>query len=305
MTRFSAAAAVSTVLTGALLVVGCSSPETAPGDGCVASAAAALRTCAAGETITGVDISSYQGNVNWSQIKGSGRSFAFARISDGLNSPDSKFVQNWPAMKRVGLVRGAYQYFRPSQDPAQQAQMVLDKLASAGGLRPGDLPPVLDLESADSLSASVVVANAKIWLAKIEAAIGVKPIVYTAAFMSDVIGTSFGGYALWVANYTTACPSMPSGWTSWHFWQNADNGTVAGVSGNVDTDFFNGTVAQLKDVTIQNAISQFGEEDTTVEIETQRQPADDKPNDGSQGATIGSGTPKTDETTGAPITPCR
>ncbi len=58
-------------------------------------------------------------------------------------------------------------------------------------------------------------------------------------------------------------------------------------------------------MTLQKPISQFGEEIATLEIETHIEPGGATPNDGSQGATIGSGTPPTQETTGAPITPCR
>jgi lysozyme len=294
--------------------VGCSSAETPPDDGCVGSGSEALKTCAKGTTLTGVDVSYYQGNVSWSQVKGSGRQFAFARISDGLNYPDAKFAQNWPAMKSAGLVRGSYQFFRPSQDAGQQAQMVLDKLAAAGGLKPGDLPPVLDLESADGLASSVVVAKAKAWLAKIEAAIEVKPIIYTAAFMSNVIGTNFGGYTLWVANYQTTCPTMPSGWTNWHFWQNSDSGSVPGIAGNVDTNFFNGALAQLQTLTIKPATPPAKDagadagEDAPDLVDLGNQPdlafGDEQPNDGSQGSTIGSGTQAPD-TQSAPITPCR
>jgi lysozyme len=177
MARLSAAVAVSALLTGALFsTVGCSSADAPASEGCVESGSAALKTCAKGATITGVDVSSYQGTVSWTQIKGSGRAFGIARISDGLSSVDTKFAQNWPAMKTAGIVRGSYQYFRPSQDAGLQAQLVLDKLAAAGGLKPGDLPPVLDLESADGLAPSIVVAKAKAWLAKIEAAIHVKPL---------------------------------------------------------------------------------------------------------------------------------
>jgi lysozyme len=307
MRRLSVVGAVCALLTGAMSAVGCSSSDPAPSDGCVGSGSAELKTCAKGATITGVDVSIYQGNVNWTQIKGSGRQFAFARISDGLNSPDSKFAQNWPAMKAAGIVRGSYQFFRPSQDPAAQAQMVIDKLAAAGGLKPGDLPPVLDLESADGLASSVVIAKAKTWLTKVEAATKVKPIVYTAAFMSSVIGTGFGGYTLWVANYGTTCPTMPSGWTNWHFWQNSDNGNVPGISGNVDTDFFNGTLPQLQALTIKAATPPphtGGPGDVTVTPDTHGTAGGNKPNDGSEGATLGSGTP-TEETTGAPITPCQ
>ncbi len=309
MAKVPGAVAVCVFLTGVLGAVGCSSSEAPVGDGCIESGSEALKTCAKGATITGVDVSSYQGTVSWSQVKGAGRQFAFARISDGLNSVDSKFPQNWPAMKAAGLVRGSYQYFRPSQDAGLQAQMVLDKLAAAGGLQPGDLPPVLDLESADGLAASVVVAKAKAWLAKVEAATKVKPIVYTAAFMSDVIGTSFGGYTLWVANYGATCPTMPSGWTDWHFWQHADNGSVAGIGGNVDSDFFNGTLPQLQALTIAPSAPDAPHADMTAfAAQSDLVFGDNKPKDGSQGATLGdsahSGQGASD-TQGAQITPCR
>jgi lysozyme len=309
MTRVSAAVAVCALLTGTLSATGCSSADSAPGPECLGTASEALKTCAKGATITGVDVSYYQGTVNWPSVKASGRQFAFVRISDGLNTPDTKFAQNWPALKTAGLVRGAYQFFRPNQDAGLQAQMVLDKLAAAGGLKPGDLPPVLDLESAGGLTASAVVAKAKAWLAKIEAAIGMKPIVYTAAFMSDVIGTNFSGYTLWVANYQTTCPTMPSGWTDWHFWQDSDSGSVPGISGNVDTNFFNGTLAQLQTHTLQPATPPGPADDdvfTGPLGATDLTFGDNKPNDGSQGSTIGeSGRPRTPDTQSAPIAPCR
>lgn len=314
MRRLSAVVAVCALLTGAVSGVGCSSSDAPPSDGCVGSGSAALKTCAKGATITGVDVSVYQGNVSWAQVKGSGRQFAFVRISDGLDHPDTKFAQNWPALKTAGLVRGSYQFFRPSQDAGQQAQMVLDKLAAAGGLTPGDLPPVLDLESADGLAPTVVVTKAKAWLAKVEAAIKVKPIVYTAAFMSSVIGNNFGGYTLWVANYQTTCPTMPSGWTDWHFWQNADNGSIPGIAGNVDTDFFNGTITQLHTLTIKPATPPPGKDAGPADPgDDLTEPAgkdfgfgENIPNDGSQGATLGDGDKNdTHETESAPITPCR
>ncbi len=229
----------------------CSSSEPAPPlEGCADTASNALRTCAGPATLTGIDVSVYQGDVDWPKVRGAGRTFAFARISAGITSPDSKFARNWPAMKAAGIVRGPYQYFRPSQDVAAQARMVVDKLAAAGGLETGDLPPVLDLETADGLSSDVVVANARMWLKTIESALGIRPIVYTAAFMSNVIGTSFEDYTLWVANYGVTCPTMPSGWSEWSFWQTSASGRVPGVVGDVDTDVFNGSLARLQSLTV-------------------------------------------------------
>ena len=311
MAKVPGAVAVGLFLTGALCALGCSSSDAsrAAGDGCVGSASEALKTCAKGATITGIDVSSYQGNVSWSQVKGAGRQFAFARISDGLNSVDSKFAQNWPAMKAAGVVRGSYQFFRPSQDAGLQAQMVLDKLAAAGGLQPGDLPPVLDLESADGLTSSVVVTKAKAWLAKIESTLKVKPIVYTAAFMSGVIGTNFGGYTLWVANYEATCPTMPSGWTDWQFWQHSDKGSVAGIGGAVDLNYFNGTLPELMALTVAPTAADPPRADVTGFVaQSDLVFGDNKPKDGSQGATLGegtSGTNETNDTQSTQITPCR
>ena len=291
------------------LTQGCSSGTPAASDGCVGDTAAEVKTCAKGATLTGVDVSSYQGSVSFTKVKAAGRAFVFTRISDGLGSIDSTFPTNWPGMKSAGLVRGAYQFFRPSQDPTAQANLVISKLAAAGGLKPGDLPPVLDLETADGVASATVRSRALTWLTRIEAATGVKPLVYTAAFMSDVIGTGFGSYTLWVANYGTTCPTMPSGWSNWHFWQDSDNGTVSGIAGATDTDQFNGNLADLLKLTIaapSTAPTVPPSDDGFVPVaDASAIPWGNTPNDGSQGATIGSGTPKPEETNGATITPCQ
>lgn len=286
---------------GGAATSGCSS-DTEPGDECLGETSDALRTCAAGATLNGIDVSYYQGTVNWSAVKGAGQSFAFARVSDGVSYPDSKFTTNWPAMKKAGVVRGVYQYFRPTQDVQAQVDLLFSKLAAAGGLAPGDLPPVLDLETSGGLPSATVVARAKSWLAKVEAKIGVKPIVYTAAFMSSSIGTSFGPYPLWVANYGATCPLMPSGWTVWKFWQRSDSGKVAGVSGNVDTNLFNGSLTALQALTLKAA-----DPDPTPPEE--RPDFGDlvidgpHPKDGSQGATLGESPPE-QATATVEIEPC-
>jgi lysozyme len=281
----------------------CSSSDPAPAKECVGSGSDALKTCAGPTTVKGVDVSVYQGTVNWSQVKSAGVHYAFIRVSDGTGTPDTKFAANWPNAKAAGVVRGVYQYFRPGQDPNAQAKLLADKIDAAGGLQPGDLPPVLDLETADSLSSATVVARAKTWLAAVEASLGIKPIVYTAAFMSDVIGTNFGGWTLWVANYGATCPTMPSGWTEWKFWQNSDSGSVAGISGGVDTDLFNGAATDLQTLT-------FKSQGTTTPTTVVPEPDDTVPygaipNDGSQGGTIGSGNVPAAGTTAAPIDPCQ
>ncbi|MBI3072271.1 MAG: hypothetical protein HYY84_09155 [Deltaproteobacteria bacterium] len=222
----------------------CSAPTDDPV--CIASTRHELRVCAAGPTVQGIDVSKYQQYVDWDLVKGAGKVFAITRASDGLNYNDMFFERNWNEMKRVGIIRGVYQYFRAGQDPVRQANFMLDKVRDAGGFAPGDLPVVLDLETKDGQETSVVVARAKRWLEYVESETGVRPIVYTANFMSSVMGSNFSAYPLWVANYTTQCPLMPTGWTNWVIWQNSGSGSVPGVTGNCDTDTFNGTLADLR-----------------------------------------------------------
>ncbi len=204
-----------------------------------------IRICADGATVRGIDVSTYQSTVDWAQVKSAGMSFAFARISDGLSSIDAQFGANWPAMKAAGLVRGSYQFFRASKDATAQADLVIDRLAMFGGLGAGDLPPVLDLELTDGVSDSVVVAAAQTWLDRIESRLGRRAIVYTGNNLATTTMMHFSSYPLWVPNYTTMCPMVPDGWTRWAFWQNSSSGTVSGVSGSVDTDYFNGDDAAL------------------------------------------------------------
>jgi lysozyme len=212
-------------------------------------------------TLTGVDVSTHNEDVDWAKVKSAGKSFSFARTSDGLTGIDDKFASNWPAMKRAGLVRGAYQFFRARHHGVEQAQVMLKQLADAGGLQKGDLPPVLDLETADKQTAANVVARAKEWLAYVESQIGVKPILYTGNNMSNIIGTNFKDYVLWVPHYQVECPRIPAGWTNWTFWQDAEDGKVAGISGKgVDTDFFQGRASDLAALTMTHSVAHLAED---------------------------------------------
>lgn len=232
------------LFTATALLAGCSS--SAPNDSsCSAADHSALTVCAAGPTVKGIDVSTYQGQVNWTSAKSSGLAFAIARVSDGTTHVDDQFARNWPGMKAAGLIRGAYQFFRPGEDPIAQADLVVSKLNAAGGLASDDLPVVMDMETADGVAPATIQANMHKWLDHVEQATGKKPIIYTANFMSGNIGTGFTAYPLWVANYGATCPLMPSNFTQWKMWQYSSTGTVPGISGNVDMDEFNGTLAQL------------------------------------------------------------
>lgn len=213
-----------------------------------------LRVCAKGPTVEGVDVSYYQGTVNWPSVRAAGRRFAIARISDGATFNDPTFQRNWSGIKAAGMIRGAYQFFRPGQDPIAQADLVV---RAVGRLGSGDLPVVLDLEDSDGQSSATVMSRALRWIDRVAAGTGKKPILYTSVgFLDGVRGTApFNEMTLWVANYGVACPYLPGGFANWQFWQYGDKGRVSGVTGNVDVNVFNGTYAQLEAMANGQAIS--------------------------------------------------
>jgi lysozyme len=203
------------------------------------------RVCATGTTTMGVDVSYYQGTVDWGKAYTAGVRFAFIRLSDGTVFRDPKFVQNWANAKTAGVIRGAYQFFRPNQSATAQADMMI---AAIGTYQTGDLPPVIDVEATGSLSPSSVAARVRTWVDRVQAALGVTPIVYTGKyFWRDQVGgpTSFAPNALWIAQYTSQCPDLPAPWLRWTFWQHTDSGHVNGISGNVDMNKFNGDLTAL------------------------------------------------------------
>jgi lysozyme len=206
----------------------------------------ARRTCPNGPTTQGIDVSYYQGNIDWARVKGSGIEFAFIRLSDGSRFRDPKFQQNWDGAKSAGVIRGAYQFFRPGQDVALQADMMI---RAVGSYTPGDLPPVIDVEATSGMSATAIASRVRTWVDTVKNALHVTPIVYTGKyFWRDEVGgnSTFEGNPLWIAQYTSLCPDIPSPWTRWSFWQNSDKGSVAGVPGKVDTNKFNGTIDDLR-----------------------------------------------------------
>lgn len=205
----------------------------------------AATVCGTGPTVKGIDVSYYQGTIDWAAAKADGVEFAFVRVSDGLNNHDSKFAANWAGTKAKGILRGAYQFFRPGQDAIAQADLLLSTMGPLGA---NDLPPVIDVEAADGMSAAQISAKVKQWIAHVKAATGRTPIVYTGFyFWRDSVGApNVLPSPLWHAQYSSAaCPNIPSPWTTWAIWQYSSSGRVSGISGNVDMNRFNGTRTQL------------------------------------------------------------
>jgi lysozyme len=199
--------------------------------------------CQIGPTTPGIDVSYYQETIDWQRVHRAGIRFAFIRLSDGATQRDPRFATNWAEARRAGLVRGAYQFFRPDQSVAAQADLMI---AAMRDRQRDDLPPVIDLEVDGGLAAPDVAERARAWVDRVRAGLGVEPIVYTGSDLWRNGGAELlASQPLWVAHYTQACPALPSPWTRWTFWQHTDRGAVPGIDGTVDLDQFAGTLGEL------------------------------------------------------------
>jgi lysozyme len=195
-----------------------------------------------GGTARGVDVSEYQGAIDWARVRSSGIDFAIARVSDGFYH-DPYFQRNWSGMKAAGVIRGAYQFFRPDRDPVSQADDFLAQFSMAKG----DLPPMLDVEVTDGVSDGTLASRIGAWIAHVRQKTGRRVLVYASPGFWN--GHGLGGYAgadMNVANWFVSSPQIPHGFSTWVVWQYADNSSCPGISGRVDGDYFHGTLADLQ-----------------------------------------------------------
>jgi GH25 family lysozyme M1 (1,4-beta-N-acetylmuramidase) len=230
------------LFSGSMLLAGCVGDSS---DSPLGRAEEPVVVCAKGATVEGVDVSEWQGgSIDWNAVKSSGRAFGIARVSYGTGHIDATFPGNWSGMKSAGLVRGAYQWFRPAQDPIAQADIVV---ARVGKLGPGDLPVTADVEETQGVSGATIAAQLHAWVDRIEAGTGKKPIIYSGKyFWNDNVGSGdFVGLPLWIPAYGPTCPDLPNPWSDWRFFQYSDKGSVPGIPGGVDSDKFNGNLAEL------------------------------------------------------------
>ncbi len=201
-------------------------------------------------TYEGIDVSHYQGQVDWTQVKAAGTFFAFAKATQGTSEVDPEFANNWAGIRAAGLVRGAYHFMDPKEDAATQAQHFLATVQ----LEPGDLPPVLDVEITEGMAVEGLDEAVRTWLEAVQAATGVQPIIYSdESFLGTELAKGFGAYPLWVAAYSPSPPPPPAGWTAWTFWQYSQSGKVSGVDGDVDRDRYQGTAAGFQHLLVPAA----------------------------------------------------
>lgn len=209
--------------------------------------------------ILGIDVSHYQGQVNWHAVADGDVQFAIAKATEGT-SVDDQFKRNWPGIQEAGLFRGAYHFARPGSDPEAQAAHFA---ATVGRLGFRDLPPTLDLEAADGHPAAAVLTWAQKFVNRAEALFGRPIMIYTGQFWRGALGNPapdalFSQRVLWLAGYVPEAKlNVPKTWSRWTFWQYS-NGTlntpakVQGV-GHCDQSWFNGDANAMNQLCAGNS----------------------------------------------------
>jgi len=192
----------------------------------------------------GIDVSEYQGEVNWAAVAADGVRFAFLRASSGKYA-DPTFARNWQGAGAAGVLRGAYHYLQP--DVGGQAGFFVNAVAG----RELELGYWADVEAAgltaDKVQSHLTGLDTKLADAGIEGAAN----VYTRANFWNSLGvpaSAVAGRFLWVAYWTydpTGEPAIPQAWDTWEWWQYSNQGQVAGVPARVDLDVFHGDDAAL------------------------------------------------------------
>ena len=204
-----------------------------------------------GYSIHGIDISHHQGNITWTAVKAMRVNditldFAYIKATEGLNLMDVNFKRNWSKCRELRIPRGAYHFYLPDKSGAAQAVNFM-KIVK---LKPGDLPPVLDIEKMYRTKPEVMRVELKLWLNMIEAHYGVKPIIYTYVdFYERYLGKDFDDYPLWIAHYVKR--RQPRINREWLFWQFNENGTVNGIRKHTDFNVFNGDTALFNSLLIK------------------------------------------------------
>jgi len=211
-----------------------------------------------GYEIRGIDISHYQGKINWeklsnAQIEHSPIRFVVIKATEGSTQIDDCFQDNFKNARDYGFIRGAYHFWSNKSSARDQARFFLKKVH----LKDGDLPPVLDVENKpEDMSVEDFQREILTWMHIVEDKYHVKPILYTYyKFKNQYLNTPvFDDYPYWIAHYYVDEIEYEG---DWKFWQHTDAGRLPGIKGTVDFNLYNGSFYDLKKLCIGSNENRF------------------------------------------------
>lgn len=196
-----------------------------------------------------IDVSEWQGAIDWQAVAESGVVGVYMKATENDDFQDERFPDNWKGAKAAGLVRGAYHFSRPSSnpDPTKEVYYFLDYIDANGGLEVGDFL-VQDMEDQKVAANADMGGWTNYWMQIAANIVGFNPLLYSGPWYIEphkLNTKELGNYGLILAAYQAVQPSPPSSWDFLTMWQYTDKGSVPGIIGDVDRDWFNGTKEQL------------------------------------------------------------
>lgn len=187
--------------------------------------------------MNGIDVSQWQGYIDFSAVKNAGVEFVYIKASEGTEFVDPFFYRNYANATQAGLPVGFYHYLTAKNEDAARAEAwhfveVTEGLSAAGKM-------VMDIENMEGLARSEVNAAARTFLESVERYSGKSAAIYADAYYAEgVLEEELASYPLWIAQYDAEEPTTNTPWGGWAGWQYTDMGRVAGIQGNVDRDIF-------------------------------------------------------------------
>ncbi|PRY32691.1 lysozyme [Umezawaea tangerina] len=197
-------------------------------------------------TVAGIDVSGYQGNVDWAAYWNQGKQFAYVKATESTGYVNPYFAQQYNGSYNVGMIRGAYHFALPDRSSgAAQADYFI---AHGGGWSPDGrtLPGALDAEYNPYGSTCYGLSKAAMtnWMLDFSdtyrARTGVFPVIYTStSWWNQCVNAGFSTTnPLWVARYASAVGALPYDWGNYTMWQYS--------SSPIDQNQFNGGYDRLQ-----------------------------------------------------------
>lgn len=204
--------------------------------------------------VKGIDVSHYQGEIDWETLDSGELSFAYIKATEGSSHVDDRFAQNWGDSAQTSLYTGAYHFFSFDSAGATQAQHYIDTVGELSGR----LIPMVDVEYygdkwANPPAREAVVRELKQMLEALEEEYGQKPMLYaTYKVYYNYLAEDFGEYPLWIRNvYFSPNVDMRGDWT---IWQYSDTEVLEGYQGQekyIDCNVFCGSRKELKQLVVE------------------------------------------------------
>lgn len=200
--------------------------------------------------VKGVDVSAYQGDIEWEQFQEQGLKFAFIKATEGSTFVDKYFENNWKGAENSNLRIGAYHFFSYDSEGKTQAQNFIKTVP----INKQALPPVIDVEfygdkAKNPPNRSQVEKELQTMVKMLEEHYGKRVILYTTKKAYDLyIKDSFEQCDIWIRDVFTQ-PSL-SDKRTWTFWQYTDRERLNGYNGDekfIDVNVFNGNEKEFEE----------------------------------------------------------